>query len=79
LSEVVPSCKTSDGGVDGHDISEGVVHEMELSRGPPCGPALHPQQSASHKNGSKGFMITIKWDKRLCKLFFKCTTTKHYV
>jgi hypothetical protein len=54
LSEVVPSCKTSDGGVDGHDVSEGVVHEMELHRGPPCGPAPHPQQSASHKMEAKG-------------------------
>jgi hypothetical protein len=37
LSKVVPFCKTSDIGVDGHDTSESLEHEVELQRGSPCG------------------------------------------
>jgi hypothetical protein len=37
LSEVVPSCKTSEEGFDGHDVDEGPMRGVELLRGFPCG------------------------------------------
>jgi hypothetical protein len=47
LSKVVPSCKTSDEGVDGHDIDEGPMHKVELQGGFLAASFPHPQHLAS--------------------------------
>jgi hypothetical protein len=43
LSEGVPFCKTGDEGVDGHDIDEGPVREVEFHGGFLATSFPHPQ------------------------------------
>jgi hypothetical protein len=43
LREHVPSYKMSDEGVDGHDINEGPMREVELRGGFLATAFLHPQ------------------------------------
>jgi hypothetical protein len=44
LSEHVPSYKTNDEGVDGHDIDGGPMREVELNGGFLAASFPHPQQ-----------------------------------
>jgi hypothetical protein len=43
LGVAAPSCNTRDEGVDGHDIGEGPMHEVEPHGGFLAASFLHPQ------------------------------------